>query len=210
MNCCGLEGYTINNTTCLAEQQQNLCPIDGTLNPPGAFRPLGESTRVPACQSNASSWFLEDSSFDCSVLEQVCNDVPCSGVDAELIKEMTIDADCSAEIYSIHLCMFLALALYHAIMINLINRLFYNGVTHVRWRSLNPEGIKMMTHVREDGELVRGGDKEERTARIARTMQKFERVGWILIALGTFFALIWIWSIFILRKVVSGFDMYHE
>ena len=207
-NCCGLEGYVHDGTDCLLDQQRDLCLIDDHVSPPTAFRPVGESLLDSACQMDANLFSTQGALFNCSVLEESCNRVPCSGVDADLIEEMTIEADCSGEIYFIQVCLFLALMILHAIMINIWNALLFNGVMHLRWRKLKSE-LKFTTHVTTSGELVKGGDVQERTDRIEKAMKRFELSGWIQIGLSAAVFLVWLVTFVALKKLVAHLDMYH-
>jgi hypothetical protein len=206
VHCCGLEGYT---GECSADQQWQFCPIDTNASPPASFRPVGESLMDSACAINLNELSITGALFNCSMLEEKCNEVPCSGVDADLIGEMTIEADCSAEIYAIQVCIFFALTVYHAIMINVGNSLLFNGIMHVRWKSLTQDGIKMMTHVNRDGKLVKGGDLQERTDRVNKAMQRFVLAGYIQIGLSVAVFVFWMTTFLILRKAASHLNMYH-
>lgn len=209
-NCCGLEGYTQDATVCPLDQQRESCPIDKTSLPPGAFRPVGETLLSPACRPNREMFSFDGALFNCSVLEESCSKETCSGVDVDLIGEMSIEADCSAEIYIIQLCFFLASAIFHAIMINLWNIFLYNGVMILRWRKLKPDGIKLTTHVTAGGEFVKGGDIEERRERIEQALRRFELAGWMQLALSAVTFLVWMITVVLLKNIISRFVMYHE
>jgi len=208
-NCCGLEGYTLDGTNCRVDQERENCPIDKHASPPMAFPRVVDAFLDPACQMDPASFSFEGALFNCSVLGESCKQVPCSGVDADFIEQMTIEADCSAEIYYIQVCLFLVLTVFHAIMINFWNALLFSGVMHLRWRKLKPEGIKLTTHVTATGELVKGGDLQERIERIEKAMKRFELSGWIQIGLSFAVFLVWMITFALLKKLVSKFDMYH-
>jgi hypothetical protein len=173
-SCCGLEGCG----TGVAGGNL-LCPIDNSTQPAASFRPLGEYLSNSACQSETTDWVLQDSRFDCDALQGTCSVASCTGVDSDLIQFLSIEADCQVETYVIKCCLLVLLALYHAIMVNLCSTLAFNGVKHLRWRSLRPDGITFRTQINEDGELVKGGDRDERSARIAIAMKRFELIGWV-------------------------------
>ena len=209
-NCCGLEGYIENGTVCPLDQMRESCPIDKIILPPGAFRPVGQILLSPACFPNHEMFSFDGALFNCSVLEESCSKEVCPGVDADLIGEMTIDADCIAEIYVIQLCLFLALAVFHAIMINLWNIFLYNGIMHLRWRKLKPDGLVLTTHVTAGGEFVKGGDVEERKERIEQALRRFELAGWMQLALAAVTFVVWMITFALLKIIVSRFIMYHK
>jgi len=201
-SCCGLEGYI---SGCSGSGDAATCPVDSNQVPPSSFRPLGEYLSNEACQADLTTWELEDARFDCSSLQDICDAVPCTGVDTNRIKYMAIEADCQVETYAIKCCLLVLLALYHAIMVNLCSTLAFHGIKHLRWRSLRPDGIKLRTNVNADGELVKGDDKDERSKRIAVVMRRFELIGWLQLILGGIFFLVWFISFFVFRHLLSDF-----
>lgn len=206
-HCFGLEGYTVKKSS--ADQHWQFCPIDTQAVPPASFRPVGESLMGPACDFEWNSWNVTDSLFNCSVLEEACSEVPCTGVDANLIEKMTIDADCIVETYAIHVCIFIAFTIYHAIMINIGTSLLFNGILQVKWMSLKPDGIKFMTQVQRNGELVKGDDLEDRTDRIEKAMKRYVLAGYMQIGLSVAVCLFWIVTFFILKEFAASLEMYH-
>lgn len=207
-DCCGLEGYATKD--CSRQQQWQLCPIDDRPTPPASFSPVGAYLLESACdldvfESSASN----DALFNCSVLEDTCNAIPCTGVDADFIESMTIEADCMVEIYAIQLGIFFALAVYHAVMINFGNTLVFNGILRVRWKSLKPEGFKMITHVDYNGELVKGNDRQERSDRVGKAVRMYVLIGYTQIVLGSVVFLAWLISLLVLRKASSRLNVYH-
>lgn len=208
INCCGLKGYGLNCTDYDHLQQFHQCPIDESLTPPASFRPVGEIVSEPLCV--VPELDLESSRFNCSVLEGLCNNDICSGANKDLIQAMTIEADCSIEIYIVHFALFVATAVYHAIVINIFNALIFNGILHLRWRSLNPNGIKIIARLSHSGEMIKGGDLAERAEKIERMMGEFQTSGWIQIGLGVTLFLLWAISFTLLKKTASLFDAYPE
>ena len=206
MACCGLEGYA--TADCGVGQNKSLCPIDGRTLPPAAFLPVGEYFSAPQFESELASWDLEDARFDCDALMDTCSSVPCDGVDADLIRNLSIEADCRAESYVVLCCIFLLLALYYAIMWNLSSTLAFHGIKRLIWRRLRPDGIKLTTHVTEEGEFISGGDLNERADRVAKAMRRFELVGRLQIKLSAIIFLAWFISFFVLRRKVSNFTEY--
>jgi hypothetical protein len=198
--CCGLEGY---GTECTEAGNAGLCPIDNSTQPATSFRPLGEYLSDAACQSETTDWVLQDSRFDCDALQGTCSVASCTGVDSDLIQFLSIVADCQVETYIIKCCLLVLLALYHAIMVNLCSTLAFNGVKHLRWRSLRPDGIAFRTQINEDGELVKGGDRDERSARIVIAMKRFELIGWVQIALAISFFVVWFISFFVIAASID-------
>jgi hypothetical protein len=199
-SCCGLEGY---GTECVEAGDATLCPIDNSTQPAASFRPMGEYLSDPACQPDSTEWVLQDSRFDCDVLQETCSVASCTGVDSDLIQFLAIEADCQVETYIVKCCLLVLLALYHAIMVNLCSTLAFNGVKHLRWRSLRPDGIKFRTQINEEGELVKVGDKGDRSARIAAAMKRFELIGWVQIVLATLFFVVWFISFFVIAASID-------
>jgi len=206
MSCCGLEGY---GSDCVEFQPQptDLCPIDNTSLPPASFRPVGEYFANPACNNSTSrTEQLEDSRFNCSVLQEICTAVPCSGVDSDLLRSLSIEADCQVEVYIIRCCLLVLLALYHAIMVNLFSTLALSSIKHLRWRSLQPDGIKFRTQMTPDGVLVKGASRDERAERVAVAMRRFELTGWVQLALAVAIFIFWFISFFVLRRLLQDWN----
>ncbi|GKY96748.1 hypothetical protein MPSEU_000634200 [Mayamaea pseudoterrestris] len=198
-SCCGLDGY---GGRCSFNQSKNLCPIDNSTLPAAAFRPLGEYLDNGACRQIMVIG-LEDAYFDNSVLYEICDIVPCRGADSGLIHFFTIQAVCQIEVYIMGCCFWVLVAVYHMLMIGTACAQILSGVICVRWRSIRPDGIKLRTQVRENGELVKGFEQEERHSRVASAVRAYERVGWIRILLGSVLLLVWFISFFVLRHVLS-------
>jgi hypothetical protein len=202
-SCCGLDGYGSN---CSLIQNETLCPIDSNTLPPTAFQPVGSFLSNGACSQNPLTWTLEDARFKCEALEETCQQTTCLGVDADLIEYLAIEADCQVEVYIIKCCILILLALYHAIIINLSCTLAFNGVKHLRWRSLRPSGIQLRTHVNANGELAKGQDREDRSKRIAIAMRRFEMLGYLQLILSGAFFFMWIVTFFVFRNKLAAFD----
>jgi hypothetical protein len=209
LHCCGLQGYSMQGMECSSLQIADFCPIDSETRPPSAFPTIESCISNDACTFNLTSMNLENTLFNCSVLEKSCIKVPCLGVNANFIEQMTIDADCSAEIYLIQLCIFLGLAVYHAIMINIWNALLFNGIMHLRWRSIKPDSIRMMTNISADGEIMKGNDVQERHELLSKALQRFELSGRILIASSFAVFVFWMFTFSMLKGISSRMDMYH-
>lgn len=198
--CCGLEGY-LSDCALALDFREHVCPIDELVKPPSSYRPVGEYISEPACHANNSEWILKDARFDCQALEESCSVAPCTGVDEELIEAMSIEADCLFEMYLIRYFTFFIVVLYHAMMINLFCTLLFNGLKHLLWRKLKPDGIKLKTQVDENGDLVKGTDRKERADRIAAAIRRFELQGWLQLAVGAIFFLFWLISFSFLGKL---------
>jgi hypothetical protein len=206
LNCCGLEGYSTDS--CSPEQQWRLCPIDTHSKPFASFRPIGVLLVDPICSMDLSNFsFMHESLFDCSVIEKACNDVPCHGVDENLIEQMTIEADCSIETYVIKICIFLALAVYHAIMINIMNKLIFDGLLQIRWKRFKPDGIKLITQINGEGQMVKGGDIQERAARVDRVMKRYVLAGYVQLVVGILVFTVWVKSFFFLRQATARWNV---
>ena len=208
-SCCGLEGYI--SYACLPDQQEELCPIDERDDPSRAFRPLQNYLKDDVFEvgTSSSSWKLPLQEEGCTEEDmEVCRQVPCKGVDADLILDMAVDADCRIESYVILCCIYVLVAVYYAFMCSVSCALAFEGVKCLVWRRLRPAGIRFQTHVNEDGHLVQGGNTEERTERIARAMKRFERKGRMQLALSAIVLLTWFTSFWIIRHLVAGFSQY--
>jgi hypothetical protein len=207
-HCCGLEGYTTNDCG-RADQLRQFCPIDHRSTPASTFQPIGLLLSEPWCEIDLEDINIAEAQFNCSVIKESCHNVPCSGVDADLIEQMSIDADCSVQIYAIQWCIFVALAIFHAVMINWGNTLMFNGVIQVQWKRLKPQGIKMITHVNLNGDLIKGGDLKERFDRVDQAMRRYVLSGYLQMGLSALVFVVWLATFFILRKAASRLSMYH-
>jgi hypothetical protein len=209
LHCCGLEGYATD--LCQAQQQSTLCPIDHQTDPPSSFRPIGGTLLTNACDVYPNfDEYIENASFNCSNIQRPCTDVPCTSVDENLIEMMTIEADCRIEVYCVQVCIFLAISVYHAIVINLINRLLFNGILQIQWKKLKPDGILLITSIDGDGHLMKGEDQEERAEFVHRVMKQYVRTGYVQVALGVTVFLFWIVSLFLIRRAASHVTVYRS
>jgi hypothetical protein len=205
-HCCGLEGYSADS--CAPKQQWRMCPIDAHSKPFESFRPIGELLFDPSCSINFSNFgFMHESLFDCSVIEKACGDVPCRGVDANLIERMTVEADCSVESYVIKICIFLSLAVYHAIMINIMNRLLFDGLLQIRWKRFKPDGIKLITQINGEGQMMKGADIQERAARVDRVMKRYVLAGYIQLVLGILVFTVWVKTFLYLQQATARWNV---
>lgn len=215
-NCCGLEGYSTELVgECTIDQQTDMCPIDWKLSPPQSFPPLGhlmERMESLGCKD----WIpltnpLEDSTFNCKAIQEACKNVLCSGVESSLILQLTIDADCSAEAYAIQVCVFVAYAIVHAIVINIMNKLLFNGIQSLFWRKIVGTEIvgqiKLFTYLNEKGEIIKGTDLHDRSMKVAKAIQRYEEYGRIQLFASAFLFIIWIASFFILKRIATTFDV---
>lgn len=206
--CCGLEGYDFYQ--CASDQQTTLCPINHKgVDPPSSFRPIGDYMDDQSLVPGLQPWNIGEAELECESFMNICDNVSsCGGVDTSLIRHYSVEADCRVEAYVILCCIFVLLALYNAIMCNLCSTLFFNGVKRILWRKLRPEGIQFTTFMTEDGQLVYGGDPNERSAKVRRAMSQFELVGRIQCALSIVLFLLWLISFFVVRRVLRDFTDY--
>ena len=195
--CCGLRGYV--SADCMEEPTAFICPVDDSVRPPAAFRPLGEYTSEPGCLEDIMEWELEDGLFDCGPLLETCDHVPCTGVNEDMLRSQIIKSDCDVELYVIRCCLFLLVVLYHAILINIICTLLFNGIRQVLWRKLCPVGIKLRTQLSEDGDLVKGSEKTDRIERIRTAIMRFEMLGKLQIVLGILALLGWSTNLYLIK-----------
>mmetsp|Transcript_11650 Transcript_11650/g.23890 ORF Transcript_11650/g.23890 Transcript_11650/m.23890 type:complete len:193 (-) Transcript_11650:222-800(-) len=178
----------------------SFCPIDNRTIPASAFQPVGVLLTEETCPSELKTpWALDDSRFNCSELRDVCSSRSCSGIDHSRLENTTIETDCDIETYIIKCCALVLLALYHGIMVNLISSLAFNGVKHLRWRNLRPDGIKFRTNVDEDGKLIKGNCQLDRSFQIKAALRRFELLGEVQLALSVAMFTIWFLSFFVLR-----------
>jgi hypothetical protein len=178
--CCGLKGY--NTTGCLFPGDM-ICPIDSTTTPPSAYLHLETYLSDFSCQQDFH-WSLSNAQYSCEGLVEVCEQIPCAGVNKDLIRSHSIETDCKAELYAIQFSYFLMATILHAIVINVVCTLLLNGIQRLYWRKLNPCGFIFKTTIREDGTLANGTELEERSQKVALTVQRFETVTKIQFGMG--------------------------
>jgi hypothetical protein len=94
--------------------------------------------------------------------------------------------------YAIDVCYFLLALFVHAITINIVLTLIFNGIRQIRWRTLSPEGIRLRTQLRENGQLAKGHDMNDRSDRIAKAVRRFELIGKFHIGLGSIILLVYV------------------
>jgi hypothetical protein len=201
IHCCGLEGY---GSSCTADQVEQFCPVDELASPPASFRPIGDYFGSDVC-SNTSTFdaiILQDSRFDCTVLRGVCDQIPCDGVDEKLLLQLSAEADCRVQVHLIKCCVLVALSLYHAALLNLCASMAFCGVQRLRWRTLRPNGIELRTYLNASGELVKGGDQEDRLKRVAAAMQRFEAIGKLQVGCSVGLLTVWLVSFFVLENLL--------
>ena len=207
IHCCGLEGYD-QQENCQTDQQWSLCPIDRQIDPPASFHPVSEALSEPACRQYPTlDNYVENAYFNCSTIQQSCLDIPCSGVDENLIALLTIEADCIIEVYAIQICIFIAIAVYHAIMINVINRLLFHGLLQIQWERLKPDGITLITSIDSDGNLTKGDDPHERAELVRRVMNQYVQTGYLQVGMGVAVFVFWTITIFVTRYGASNITM---
>ena len=194
-SCCGLKGHK--SECCGQANTSSVCPIDYAVWPAASFPQLSSLTSESSCilrpQKN-----LSNALFDCTTMFEVCNDIPCTGINSELLTSEIVKTDCAIEQYLMDCCMFLFFVLFHAVVANIICSLFLNGIRQVLWRKLCISGLKMHTRVLEDGSLARGQEKEERGKRVSRAVRKLKVSGIVQLLLGTLFMLLWMVSVALL------------
>ena len=195
--CCGLKGFP--NSRCDGISSELACPIDETANPPAAFRPVKEYTTEPGCKLPIKDWKLQNSRFDCESISEICSRIPCDGVNEGLIRSQTIKSDCQVETYVIRCLLFALVALYHAIVINIICTLIFKGTRQVLWRRLCPDGVKLLTHINEDGSIVTGDNQSDRSKRVNDAIRQFELVGKLQLGSGFLVLIGWFISIFLIK-----------
>lgn len=73
---------------------------------------------------------------------------------------------------------------FHAVMINVICTLVFHGIRRIHWRRLYPDGIKLKTHLQENGDLAKGCKVEDRLSRIKKAVRRFEFLGKLQVGSG--------------------------
>eukprot|EP00980_Cylindrotheca_fusiformis_P012017 scaffold2844_cov123-Cylindrotheca_fusiformis.AAC.10 len=198
-SCCGLKGFE--SSSC--QETSLICPMDESGSsssiPTSSFRPLKEYFAPAAYHGSDISWELNDARFNCSVLAQPCATIPCSGVNEEYILSKTIQTDCKVELYILDCCSFLLMVAYHMFAVNLICTMLFQGSRHLFWRKLCPNGIRLHTHLREDGTLALGDDRADRSKRVLKAIKRFQLIGKVKIAIGIIVLVGWISSLVIFR-----------
>ncbi|KAL3921829.1 MAG: hypothetical protein SGILL_002542 [Bacillariaceae sp.] len=179
-SCCGLKGY---NTTGCQFPDDLVCPIDSTATPPTAFLPLETYLSNAACQPEFE-WSLSDAQYDCKGLTEVCDHIPCAGVDEDLIRFHAIEADCKAQEHLIQYSWFVFWALVHAIVINAICTLVLTGIRTLTWQHLNPNGFKFTSNLNSDATISRGSTQEERLEEMEKQTSRVEMWGKLQLHLG--------------------------
>lgn len=134
-----------------SEEEEFVCPIDSSTTPPSAYRTFASyiDPSVSACffddedgtsNNNIHDWSLlmddDDDDDDCKRLEQVCEHIPCNGVNEEYLRTVTIDTDCRVNVWFIDVCQFLSWFLLHHIVWWLGSLLIYYG-----FRNSKPEEL---------------------------------------------------------------------
>jgi len=177
-DCCGLEGYS--DGGCDVRQEKDFCPIDDTAFPLTAFLPIGNYLSDQACH-NAGTWdfALEDSRFNCDVLQDLCTASQCNGVNQDLLLAVAIHADCKIESYFVRLCQWFFVVLLFRVFIQTFSVLLRNAIKQLFWRSLAPSEFKLSTQINEAGELIKGKSRRERSKYIENALRRYQRSGWI-------------------------------
>lgn len=187
-SCCGIKGFN----PCSANSSPGYCPIDNSGDRATAFRPLDEYIHLEACTGqNWPNQKIAEAAFDCEKLSEVCEKVPCRGVDKVSLRKETVEADCQVQLYAFDFLFFLLLTIFHAVTMDLASTFLLSGVRSVAWRSLYPDGLHFKARLREDGTLATGDNEDDRSRRISLAIGRFELVGKIQVATGTLLLLFW-------------------
>ena len=192
-SCCGIKGFN----DCEASSKPGYCPVDGFREIPMSFRPLHEYLVEPSCARE--KWLeegLSEITFECDKLGEVCEKLPCLGVDKESLRLQTVEADCQVELYALDFLAFTLLTIFHAVAVNLVSSLLFNGLRSVAWRRLYPEGIRLKAMLNENGRLATGDDHEDRLQRISVAIRRFELAGKMQVASGIVLLLVWLFTSF--------------
>ena len=182
-SCCGLKGY--NSVDCFSSSNY-VCPIDSSTSPPSAYRPVATYLNSSACLEQLHEWTLMEEKYECTSLREACYHIPCQGVNDEWIHKYTTETDCKAELWIIESCRFWCALIFHFIALYVICSLIYLGCRDVHWREISPDSIKLRTNLRENGELAKGNELQERLEQILNEIQWFERNARLQIFIGVF------------------------
>jgi hypothetical protein len=187
-SCCGIKGFQ----TCEASSSPGYCPHDIFDEIPIAYRPLHEYLMGTSCtRQNFPKESLTEPIFDCNKMVKVCAKIPCLGANKDSLRAETIEIDCQVELYALDFLFFVFLTIFHAVSLNLVSTLLFNGVRTVAWRKLCPEGVRLTATLRENGSLATGENHEDRFQRISIAIRRFELAGKLQIASGVVLLLVW-------------------
>ena len=67
---------------------------------------------------------------------------------------------------------------------------------------MRPSGIELRTYLNASGELVKGGDQEDRLKRVAAAMQRFEAIGKLQVGCSVGLLTVWLVSFFVLENLL--------
>jgi hypothetical protein len=198
--CSGLKGFGTSDY-----QGTNLtCPMDETRlssEPASSFRPLNEYLDEAACHDESFPWELNDARFNCTPLIHPCNDIPCTGVNEDYLLFRTVQTDCKIELYILDTCAFLLMVAYQIFAVNLVCTMLFQGSRQIFWRKLCPNGVRLHTQLHENGDLVLGREKADRSERVLVAIQHFQLVGKLKVTIGIAAFVCWAISLVIFRHL---------
>ena len=116
-----------------------------------------------------------------------------------MLRSLIIKTDCEVQLYAIESCWFVLILLYHAISVNVVCTLVFNGIKQLKWRQLSPTGIGFRTRLNEQGDLMKGDNPRERSERVAAAIRRFEKLAILQIIAGLSFFIGWVISVFLLK-----------
>lgn len=186
-SCCGIKNFA----PCANASAPGFCSIDHSEGLEISFRPLEEHLWEPACDGKGLPTGLVQPDFECENMSRICERIPCGGVDKVGLIAETVETDCEVQLYGLRLVFFVFLALYHAIVVNLVSTLLFQGIRILRWRQLYPDGIYFRTNMREDGSLSEGYRRQDRADRASMVIRRFELAGRLQIYVACVVFLIW-------------------
>ena len=184
-----------------SEEEEFVCPIDSSTTPPSAYRTFASyiDPSVSACffddedgtsNNNIHDWSLlmDDDDDDCKRLEQVCEHIPCNGVNKEYLRTVTIDTDCRVNVWFIDVCQFLSwLCLHHIVLFWGSSRIFnsYRNLKPEKWINLDSKWcITVHAKMNIHGILNHGNTMEERHSKYKTVIRAYKRHAWIERYLG--------------------------
>jgi len=192
-SCCGIKGFE----SCDERSSPGYCPFHTQGQIPMAFRPLHEYLSEGSCvKENWHKDALLEPSIDCLKLKEVCDMIPCLGVNKASLRAETVETDCGIQLYTLDSLVFAVLTVFNAVAVNVVGTLLFNGFRSVAWRKLHPEGIRMKAMLKENGRLATGEDREDRLQRISVAITRFEFAGKLQIVSGVLLLLLWLFLAF--------------
>ena len=193
-SCCGTKGFSV----CENKSMDSFCPTDRTKSSKKSFPPIIEYFSGEMCDGEHWPYDILDERFQCDVLSETCKNIPCGGINEEALMTEIIRSDCEVELYIFQLIKFALFAAFHALSINSIFTLLFQGIRQLFWRRLLPTGVLFTCLLNENGILPEGNDRTSRISLIDITVKRLELSGKIQIMAGCILLYAWAFSFLLL------------